>query len=95
MRCFHCKDEIPADEKISRQSTCRNCGSYLHCCLNCKHYDRLAPKQCREPRVELVREKDRANFCDYFSPADTQPAENKRAEEARKKLEALFKKKSE
>ena len=43
--------------------------------------------------VEIVKEKDKSNFCDYFSPSQCQPASNKRAEDARKKLEALFKKK--
>lgn len=93
MVCFHCQKQLAADIRITRQSTCPYCSSYLHCCLNCTHYDRFAPKQCREPMAELVREKDVANFCDFFSPRHDRPADDSRAEDARKKLQALFKKK--
>lgn len=36
-------------------------------CLNCRFYDPSAHWQCRERISEPVREKDRANFCDFFS----------------------------
>ncbi|MFQ5633165.1 MAG: hypothetical protein ACE5I1_30730 [bacterium] len=93
MFCFHCKKEIAEGTKIFRQSVCENCGSYLRCCLNCKNHDPVAYNQCREPMAEIVKEKDKANFCDYFDPKKEEPEENMRAEEARQRLEALFKKK--
>ena len=72
-------------------------------------------KQCREPIAEIVREKDRANYCDYFTPragaystkSETEASAAKAqldalfggstpatsaADEARKKLDELFKK---
>jgi hypothetical protein len=95
MYCFHCKTEIAAGTKIFRQSVCEKCSSYLHCCYNCRFYDPAAHHQCREPMAELVKEKDKANFCEYFDPKPGKPEAGNRAEEARKKLAALFKKKAE
>jgi len=54
-----------------------------------------AYQQCREPISEPVIDKEKANYCDYFRPSQgsvgTEDA-NDPAAEARKKLEALFKK---
>jgi hypothetical protein len=32
----------------------------------CRHYDTGKAKQCREPMAEEVKDKTRANFCDWF-----------------------------
>jgi hypothetical protein len=62
-------------------------------CLNCNHHDRSAYNECREPQAERVLDKDRRNQCDYFSlrqgarPGGTSPADD-----ARKRLDDLFKK---
>ena len=66
----------------------------MHCCLNCRFYDRLAPKQCNEPVAENVKEKASANFCDYFVLTESEIAglPGAAAEEARKSLDKLFKK---
>jgi hypothetical protein len=49
--------------------------------------------QCRETQAERVIDKQRANFCEYFSPrkATAAPPPSP-AIAARAKLEALFKK---
>ncbi len=93
MFCHHCGFEIRVDHKIGRQETCPKCGSYLHCCLNCRFYDPAAYHHCRETQAEWVSEKDSANFCDYFEPGDS-PVSKKssKADEARRKLDQLFKK---
>jgi hypothetical protein len=56
-------------------------------------YDRAAPKQCREPAAELVNNKERANYCDYFvfSEFRTAGAQGGEAEKSRKALDNLFK----
>ena len=94
MRCFHCQKEISAEAKIVRQSVCEKCGSYLHCCFNCHFYDPKAYNQCREPTAERVLEKDKANFCFFFNAGDGKPQAGDRADEARKKLDALFRNKN-
>lgn len=92
MTCHNCGKEIVLEDKVYRQSTCSKCGGYLHCCKNCRFYDELAFHQCKEPEVRFVKEKDSANFCTYFEPSETSSSPgNSRAENARKKLDDLFK----
>jgi hypothetical protein len=92
--CFFCKKEIDIEDKVGRAESCPFCRSDLHCCLNCRFYDEKAYNQCREPQAERVVEKDKANFCEYFSFRDSSSASPQ--EEARRKakeqLDALFKK---
>ena len=93
MNCHHCGREIAGKQKIGRQETCPKCGSYLHCCLNCRFYDTAAYHQCRETQAEWVSEKGAANFCEYFEPSESGgPQKSSKADEARKKLDQLFKK---
>jgi hypothetical protein len=91
--CHACNKEVSEDLKVGRKDECLFCGADLRCCLNCVFYDRAASKQCRETVTELVREKDKANFCEYFvfttnriAPSDAGSAL------ARKALDGLFKK---
>ncbi len=37
-------------------------------CKMCVYFDAQVPKACREDDAEDVKEKERANFCDYFKP---------------------------
>lgn len=66
--CHRCAKTVEraSDNPIGRSESCPHCGSDLRCCLNCRHYDRNAHRECRENIPELVREKDRGNFCDFF-----------------------------
>lgn len=57
----------------------------------CRHYDTAKAKHCREPMAGEVREKTRANFCEWFQPrpgAYIPPREPSR--DARVALDALF-----
>jgi hypothetical protein len=92
--CHHCGHAVEVPEKIFRNDTCPGCGSDLYCCLNCADYDPSAANQCREPQVERVSVKDRRNFCDYFRVREGEASSRSadKATEARKRLEALFKK---
>jgi hypothetical protein len=81
-------------ERVGFRDECPRCASALHCCRNCKFYDRTYHHQCREPMADLVVDKERANFCEYFAPSgERTPARPPAAPAAREKLEALFKKK--
>ena len=85
---------VPADP-VPRDSACERCGTDFRCCRNCRHWDPRCHNECRETEAELVVEKTRRNFCEYFDYS-TEPfagASGKdRAAEARAKLEAVFKK---
>jgi hypothetical protein len=91
--CHACKKELSVDLKVGRKDACTFCGADLRCCLNCVFFDRAASKQCRETVAELVREKEKANFCDYFVFAENRIAASDAGSAlARKALDDLFKK---
>lgn len=65
--CWKCKNPIDVSESIYRSSTCSFCGKDLHSCRNCKFYESGAHYDCRENVTDLVKDKERANFCEWFS----------------------------
>jgi hypothetical protein len=93
MICHDCGASLQPSGKIGRQEMCPKCGAALHCCLNCRFYAESAFHQCREEQAEFVNDKTGANFCDYFQVSESIPAKtDSRREEAKKKLDDLFKK---
>ena len=77
------------------RDTCPKCHSDLHACRNCQFYDPSKNNQCAEPQAEWTREKEAANYCDYFQPNLTLYARGDRpafkADDAKKKFDSLFK----
>jgi len=93
MTCALCNKEIALDRPLSRKATCPACGGDLHICLNCRFFSESSHNKCLEPKAEFQRTRDRANFCDFFSFREgPSSASAEQKEEARKKLEDLFKK---
>ncbi len=68
--CFKCGGEVPGDQRVLREDECPRCGQDLHCCRGCRFYDPGVSNQCSEPQADWVADKERANFCDFFSFAD-------------------------
>lgn len=87
-QCFHCSSDFLG--KIGRQDACTKCSSDLHVCKNCKFYDTSSYNECREPSAERVVDKEKRNFCDYFSPSDK--ANYSEKTKNLKALDDLFKK---
>jgi len=92
-RCYFCGAEIELADKVYRKDTCPNCGRDLHSCVQCRFYEPGAPHQCREPVAEPVKDKEKANLCTYFEFAPSPGQALSQKEEAKKKLDELFKKK--
>lgn len=93
MFCQACGYDLGAVDRIGRSDRCDGCGMDLHSCKNCRFYDEKVYNECSEPQAERVVDKEKSNFCDYFEPGINKgPNGQSAAEEARKKLEALFKK---
>jgi hypothetical protein len=92
--CFRCGQPYAASERILRVATCASCDADLHCCLNCRHHDRSAHNECNEPQAEWVRDRERANHCDYFEPRRGPSAStgSTAAKDARVRFEDLFRK---
>lgn len=94
--CSFCGHDLELKDRVMRKDTCPGCGRDLHCCLQCRFYDPSCHNQCREPQAEMVRDRDKANQCDFFrfgggKPKGGEDAESSR-EKARKELDRLFKK---
>jgi len=66
--CHACSADLEFGEPIGRSARCPRCQAELRCCLNCRFHDISSYNDCAEPMAERMLEKDRANFCDYFSP---------------------------
>lgn len=94
MQCTFCKKENDVAIPVGRRESCLHCGQDLHICLNCLHYDRSSYNECRENSADRVVDKDRSNFCDYFSPQKNTVTGEKLSESqlAKMKLAELFKK---
>ncbi len=95
MLCHRCGKDIKINGKVSRTAACPECDTDLHACLNCTFYDPFAPNQCRETQVELVGDKEKANFCEYFTPNEKTArgsTSTSKQDDARKLFDNLFKK---
>lgn len=90
-RCHSCESEL-SRERFSRRDVCASFGVETRACRNCRFFDESAAHQCTEPIAEPVREKERANFCEYFSVAGGEEAATEAHGDARSALEDLFRK---
>lgn len=66
--CWKCGKELPLFEwgKVSFRATCEHCGSDLHVCKNCIHYQPGKPNDCLIPLTEYVADREKNNLCDSF-----------------------------
>jgi ribosomal protein L40E len=67
--CWRCGASLAAlTLPLRRQEECPGCRAQLHVCRMCQSWAPTRPKKCREDDAEEVRNKDLANFCDWFKP---------------------------
>lgn len=91
--CFRCNKELSITEKkISFREECPHCRSDVHVCKNCEFYDQKSYNECRETSAEVVRDKEKGNYCEYFSLRMGAGQEKSKADALRAAAEALFKK---
>lgn len=91
--CYCCGASLEAlPQPLGRLAECLACRSELHVCRMCEFYDPAVSQACREPMAEEVKDKTRANFCEYFSPrpGPREAAKMPAGEDSRRGLEALF-----
>jgi len=65
--CWYCGDSITDPEPIGRSLRCQKCGKDLRSCKNCRFFLPGTRGDCRETSAEPQSDKERANFCDWFS----------------------------
>src|SRR3954454_1078428 len=76
---------------LQRLDECKQCHAELHVCKLCEWYSTAVAKHCRETIAEEVKDKERANFCDYFKPrAGAFSNPSTAADRAKAELDALF-----
>lgn len=92
--CYQCHTADTFEGKLGFRAACPKCGEDLHVCLNCDMHDPKVYNECREPSADVVREKSRSNFCDFFTPkVAAQGGQGTARDALLSAAEALFKKK--
>lgn len=88
-KCGASLEQVPLP--LSRYARCPACAADLYVCRQCRHFDPRYHNACREERAEVPRERDHANFCDWFllNP-DAYSGGGVVNAAARTELEALF-----
>jgi len=92
--CWRCGTDLAVvPQPLSRLAECPACRAELHVCRLCRHYNPRIEGKCDEDQAEEVRDKTRANFCDYFRPRpaafQVQDAAGRTAE-AKARIDNLF-----
>jgi len=90
--CWRCGADISdLPQPLGRRAECAACHAELHVCRMCRHYDTSKAKHCREPMAEEVKDKTRANFCDWFQVKhDAFLVVDEHKGDGRGELDALF-----
>lgn len=68
-RCFNCAAMLPPD--VDFRGNCPKCGTALHCCKQCGHFEPSTRFQCLKPVPVRIAVKDQANECELFKPRVT------------------------
>lgn len=70
LKCWRCGASLQhLSLPLARRDECPDCLAELHVCKQCVHFDPAVTRACREDDAEEVKNKDQANFCDYFKPS--------------------------
>ena len=91
--CWKCGASLDAEPlPLARLAECPACHADLHVCRLCEFYDPGVANSCREPIADVVKDKERANFCGYFQPRPDAWAGTVAdpSRQARASLDALF-----
>ena len=68
-RCYNCSTALPQDTDFN--GVCPKCGSALHCCKQCSHFEPSTRFQCLKPIPVRIAPKDQTNTCTLFTPRVT------------------------
>jgi hypothetical protein len=68
-RCYNCSTTLPPGTAFD--ANCPKCGTALHCCKQCSHFEPSTRFQCNKPIPLRIPLKDQANTCALFSPRVT------------------------
>jgi len=93
-RCSDCGRRVAVAAGVELDAVCPGCGTDLHCCVSCTHFDPSARFQCRQDIAQPVPKKRKRNECPLFEPKQVMEFESdsgaKSPEEARAAFDDLF-----
>jgi len=96
--CWYCGSPVTDAEPIGRSLRCQDCGKDLRSCKNCRFFLPGSRGDCRESGAQAQPDKERANFCDWFSldnkfrtQSEGQKKEKENADASRAAFDNLFK----
>ena len=91
MQCWKCKSHIKVEE-IFRTTECPVCHADLHVCKGCEFFSPGNHFDCKENIDDLVSDKEKSNFCDYFRTSKKISADlnAEKAKAAKDAFNALF-----
>jgi hypothetical protein len=96
--CWYCGLPVTELEPFGRSLRCLTCGKDMRSCKNCRFFLPGARGDCREANTEGQADKERANFCDWFSfdqkyreQTGGQENDRKKAEDSKAAFDNLFK----
>ena len=64
-QCHYCRASLSAEVQ-GKNRLCPQCGSDLHSCKNCVHFDPALGSKCKEPDSPWISDRDSQNTCTYF-----------------------------
>jgi hypothetical protein len=65
--CWYCGSAIKDADPIGRSLRCPECGKDLRVCRHCRFYQTGGRGDCLETQADPPQDKERGNFCDWFS----------------------------
>ncbi len=63
--CYYCRTVLSLEVQ-KKNRLCPSCGSDIHSCKNCQHYDENLASKCKEPNSEWVADRSSQNSCAFF-----------------------------
>jgi hypothetical protein len=93
IECWRCGTAVKSNQlPITRLEQCLHCHADLHVCRLCRSWNPRYTSKCSHDHAEPPLDRERANFCQYFRPAQSafRNAGAPASETARTDLEALF-----
>jgi len=68
-KCWSCGRPLTGSD-LGRETLCLGCHKPTRVCKNCSWYDSAKTHQCGEAILEPVKDKERANYCDFFQATE-------------------------
>jgi hypothetical protein len=85
-QCYHCGNSLAylldsgyRGALVPRNAECEKCKRDIRCCKNCTFYSPGSHWDCSETLEDPVYDKEKGNFCPYFTMKDTGSSPGKKS----------------